>query len=225
MNSNFIKFVDRPESSLFGIDEYKSIAHGKYLTKFQTFPMQKDPLTLEIYRSLLEDKQFSTIIEFGSLYGSSAAWMAYHSPKSKILSLDINQEAIKNEFKTISNIDFKHFDAFKHDQLKSLIEDLPKPWLIVEDCHQNVLGLLNTCYPYLCNGDYIIIEDTNPLGPEQPMIDDTPYVPFGNVKLDIAENFGKNEHIYVDSYYCDRFGLNCSNQWNSIFCYNDLVCS
>ena len=196
MKVRLVPFENRPRSSVFSVDEYKYIAYGKYLTKFKSFPMQKDPLTLEIYRSLLNDKKFGSIIEFGTLYGSSAAWMAHHSPDSKILSLDIDQNKIAKEFKDISNIEFKYFDAFNHDQLDSMIQDLPKPWLIVEDCHQNVLNLLNTCYKYFKTDDYVIIEDTNPLGPAKPLINGEPYVEFGDEKLNIAREFGKKSRYF-----------------------------
>lgn len=186
--------------------------------------MQKDPFTMEIYRSLVLEKKFSTIIEFGSLYGSSAAWLSDISPLSEVISLDINQDLIADEFKKQKNLRFEFFDAFcPQNTLKNILETSKKPLLIIEDCHQNVNKLLEICYEFLEDGDYVIIEDTNPLGPARPIKDKTSkYVPFGDIKLEYAEEFGRKKNIYVDSFYCDRFGLNCSNQWNSFFCFTRI---
>tara|TARA_Y100000389_G_C17438850_1_gene507293 strand:+ start:409 stop:1122 length:714 start_codon:yes stop_codon:yes gene_type:complete len=225
--SELINISERSDVSVLTLDNYKNLCKGKYKTKYCGVPMQKDPYTMEILRTLCDDKKFGTIIEFGSLYGSSAGWFSSICENAQIYSFDIKPENVNDIFKNNEKIKFLYFNANDIDSFpfENIIES-PKPWLIVEDCHVNVLGILKMIYPSLSNGDYIVIEDTNPLGPSTAMVsEDMEYIPYGTEKLEIAKEFGKNHFIYVDTKYCDRFGLNSSNQWNSIFAFHRPITS
>ena len=104
--------------------------------------------------------------------------------------------------------------------------DFPHPWLVIEDCHVNVTALCHCYDKYLLPGDYLFVEDTNPMAPDAPlaldgsgkMVDGRDYQEFGMEKHDAVDKFlsETSSDYKVDSFYTDLFGYNASNQWNSI---------
>ncbi len=99
--------------------------------------------------------------------------------------------------------------------------ELPHPWLLIEDSHVNLVGILEYFHQNgFRSGDYLIVEDTS-----QSMWDywrenwdDASEVEEGVRKLTDLRNWLKNhEHEYlVDTYYQDMYGYNGSKNWNSI---------
>ena len=90
-------------------------------------------------------------------------------------------------------------------------QTLPHPWFINEDVHVNVVGLLEYFDEFMEPGDYLLVEDTNPIKPTklgQGLIKNLGYDPLGNEKLEQVTMFMKDRsHCYlVDQYYNDFFG-------------------
>jgi len=48
---------------------------------------------------------------------------------------------------------------------ESFVKDLPHPWLVIEDAHENIDGVLEHLLQYMQTGDYFIVEDTSHLLP------------------------------------------------------------
>ena len=46
-----------------------------------------------------------------------------------------------------------------------LTQNLPHPWVVIDDAHINVVGVWEHLHRFTRPGDYYIMEDTNPLGP------------------------------------------------------------
>ena len=91
-------------------------------------------------------------------------------------------------------------------------QTLPHPWFITEDVHINIVEVLKYFDKFTEPGDYICVEDTNPLAPNQPgqgLIKELGYTPFGHSKLDKLKEFMKthSERYLVDQLYTDLFGL------------------
>ena len=214
----FVRVFDRLDKSIFTVDQTKEIARGKYKTTYKGVSMQKDPLSLEVYRAMFEEIGFQTVIEFGAFKGASAAYFN-NINDAHVFSFDIDSERVDEKFKNLSNVEFHQFDANELTTLPwSILVSCPKPWIIIEDCHVNCVALLNEVKKYTSPGDYFVIEDTNPQGPNEPWTDESkPYIEYGRIKLNMAYEFGNANDLMIDTKYCDRFGYNCSNQWNSIF--------
>ena len=77
--------------------------------------------------------------------------------------------------------------------------------------HINIVEVLKYFDKFTEPGDYICVEDTNPLAPNQPgqgLIKELGYTPFGHSKLDKLKEFMKthSERYLVDQLYTDLFG-------------------
>ena len=71
----------------------------------------------------------------------------------------------------------------------------------------------------MCEGDYIIVEDTSADAPAQAGMggegDALDYERYGNHKLELVQEFcARNTNYKVDSKYCDMFGFNATWNWN-----------
>ena len=88
---------------------------------------------------------------------------------------------------------------------------MPHPWFVTEDSHVNMLGVLEYFDNFTEPGDYICVEDTNPLFAPQGSQELSKQMAFEHVgveKLKTLKTFMKNRsHRYVvDQRYTDFFG-------------------
>tara|TARA_Y100000816_G_C26082150_1_gene570469 strand:+ start:943 stop:1707 length:765 start_codon:yes stop_codon:yes gene_type:complete len=232
----FVNYNEREIKSDIYSDTIKNVSMGKYKIKWKNIDLMKDPLSLICYQQLLNDIPFKTIFELGTYEGGSALWfhdiMTLLCKDFKIYSFDIDSSLLKTE--SNNNMKFNNLDVnslndkttfFLNDNTLNTYDDVilkyPKPWLVIEDCHVNVVDSLSHFAKYATAGDYIVVEDTNPLGPKYSCMTHETYTSFGEKKLLEVEKF---VNVYpkfkVDSYYTDLFGYNSTWQWNSILCHN-----
>ena len=159
--------------------------------KWKDLTLMKDPMTLSIYLQLIQNLKPKTIVEFGTYDGGSALWMydmcRALDLKTKIITVDIIDFKFPHK-----EIEFLHQDVhnFKIEDLK----DIESPLLVIEDCHENTLNLLNMFGTIMKKGDFFIIEDT---------IDPLKYPILKSVDKQIFKN---------NNYYSDFWGHN--NSWN-----------
>ena len=224
------EFELRINSSDVPLALYKSISYGKYKNKWCGVDMMKDPLSMGVYNALVSDQKFGTIFELGTYKGASAHWFhtiaKQYNENVLTYSFDINDPsfAVDCKFLDVPNLHYVQMDAintYKDIFSSTFLKDKPKPWLIIEDCHVNIINVLSYLDIYLTKGDYIVIEDTNPLGPYKPITsDDEPFFSFGMKKMNETKEFIKKvkftSNYIVDTTYCDLYGYNCSWQWNSV---------
>ncbi len=156
---------------------------------------------LAIYQMILWELKPKTIIEIGSGTGGSAMWMSdltrAYGLQSKIISLDIESPSFK-----YSNVKFIEGDCYKIESaLKGkLLDNLEHPFLVIEDAHVNVCGVLKFLDQFLMPNDYLIVEDSEE-------------------KYEAISCFlkDKKSSYLVDTRYCDFFGRNVTCSHNSIF--------
>jgi cephalosporin hydroxylase len=161
----------------------------------------KTVFDLAIYQMLMWELKPKTIIELGSGTGGSAVWMSdlmtAYDLDYKIISVDIIRPTIQYK-----NVTFVKGDAYEIETALSpqMLEQLPHPWLVIEDAHANVYGVLNYLHGFLKQGDYLNIEDS------------------GAKQEDITAFLDNNKGSYtVDTLYCDFFGRNMTCSPDSIF--------
>jgi cephalosporin hydroxylase len=173
-----------------------------------------------LYPMIIQEIKPLTIIELGSGNGSSAIWM---NDICKSINLDtiiysleihdIKKKLKENKMiKSLLDIHFINGDAYKIEKYfpSELLNILPHPWLIIEDCHHNTFNIMNYFHNFLKKDDYMIIEDPDEI--------DT-----GNKELEglsIIKFMQKHAQNYVvDVKYCDFFGKNNCSFPDSIFKY------
>lgn len=165
-------------------------------------PLFKTVYDAMMYPTLIAELGPRAIIELGSGSGGSALWFADIASASKltasIVSVDINPVELSDE-----RVDFIQGDL--HDirgVLGAVAPSLPHPWLVIEDAHVNVSGVLRFFDQVFGPGDYLVIEDSLPKRPE------------------MTEFLQSSVRSYaLDAKYTDMFGENCTCAIDSI-----LVC-
>jgi cephalosporin hydroxylase len=163
----------------------------------------KSPMDLALYSMLIWEQKPATILEFGSLQGGSALWLADQLQTQlgggAVHSFDINPESVSPRAQH-PLVTFHRADMRRPETLDAgLLRALPHPWLVIDDAHVNVLNALDWVGQFLTTGDYYIIED---------VVAGLPPDELG--RLLAAQN------MLVDAFYCDNFGYNCTispNGW------------
>ncbi|XP_031562431.1 uncharacterized protein LOC116298193 [Actinia tenebrosa] len=220
------KLEDRTDKSAYTLDAWKSICFGKYKTRWRGCILMKSPFIIVTYQQLFWDVKPRTVLEFGANSGGSAVWMAdtlqMFGCKSHVYSVDIDLGLLEPLAREKRNdLTFLQGDCneiqktFPPEMLKSL----PHPWFVSEDSHVNVVGVLDYIDQFTEPGDYMAIEDTNPLIPTASgasLFDDVKYEEWGREKLEHVEAFMKKHptRYLIDKEYTDFFGYNGSEIMN-----------
>lgn len=225
----------REDRSAYSIEMMKLLYRGKYTVRYRGSAVLKNPIDQTTLFELLQVVKPATVIELGTFNGGSTLLIDDVLSKARdeysIYSMDINnsmreKSVDKNVSKNVSFIQGSSYDIETKFPL-DFLEAVPRPLLLLEDCHRNVLGVLEHFHKVLKQGDYIVVEDTCPIAPKYTWVGEE----FDNYKaisptwepLDGDENlnlvrkyFTEQEAFYaVDSYFCDLFGYNSTAHWNA----------
>ncbi|MGH1386747.1 CmcI family methyltransferase [Kordia sp.] len=192
-----VNFLKKP-----GRDAMFTMSQGRFeCLKWKDEILFKTVYDLAMYQMLMWELKPRTIIEIGSGTGGSAVWMAdlmkSYGVESKIISFDIIAPQIKYNDVTFLQGDCNEIEKVMKTKI---LEKMPHPWLIVEDAHVNVYGVLQHFHSLMKEGDYLIVEDSES-------------------KQDEIDRFLKDtdESYLVDAEYCDFFGHNVTCSFDSIF--------
>ena len=165
-------------------------------------PLFKTVYDFSLMTMMLWEVKPKTIIELGSGTGASAIWMAdlgkSFALNCQVLSMDINKPELEAEGVVFIKGDCNTIDDYFP---KSILDELPHPWIVIEDAHVNLQGVINHFTPYLRVGDYLIIEDSR--------VD----------KMDILQKWASenSKKFKVDTKYTDFYGRNATCSPDSIF--------
>lgn len=169
--------------------------------RWRGLPLFKTVYDFAIYPMLIWELQPKTIIELGSGSGASALWMAdllqAFGLKGKVVSIDIKRPEV-----THPRVRFLRGDCERIAEVLPVMEmiGLGHPWLVVEDAHVNVLGVLRHLHPQLRHGDYLVVEDSS--------------IKSQALTRFLAETPGAYK---IDTRYTDFFGQNATAAFDSIF--------
>ena len=168
--------------------------------QWKGMPLFKTVYDFSIYTMLLWTLRPGTVIELGSGTGASAIWLAdlmkMFGISSTVYSVDVKKPEVQHD-----NISFIQGDCraihnvFEDDFLRNA----PHPWMLVEDAHVNVHGVLSHFHSYVKQGDYVVVEDS------------------AGKQDEIGRFLEQEPHCYkVDTYYTDFFGRNVTCAQDSI---------
>lgn len=220
---------DRSDTSL---QDLKVKLTGKYFMQHRGCALLKSGHYQAILNEVFWYLRPATIIELGTYSGGNAIWMADKlrvlEVDCQIYSMDINPSLIEPRAKEIkpTNVTFLEGDNYKIEKTfpSSLLQAMPHPWLVLEDAHENVSGVMEHFLQHMKTGDYFIVEDTSPLVCSKWSVgrmymqefEDAAYEETGPVLLNELKEFLKkhDEHCKVDSFFTDFFGYNCTDHWH-----------
>ncbi|XP_015756220.1 PREDICTED: rhamnosyl O-methyltransferase-like [Acropora digitifera] len=223
--ARYVQFKDRRLSGDMSLETMLNSSHGKFLTSWRGVPLMKDCFDLIITQQLLWDLKPQTVIELGAYKGGSALWTAdivkAYRFKSRIISVDINLSMLCPLARECPDVTYIEGDVNEIEKClpEELLKTLPHPWFINEDVHVNVVGVLEYLDKFMESGDYLLVEDTNPIKPTyigQGLVKELGYDPLGNEKLEQVKMFMKDrsDRYLVDQYYNDFFGYNVTHNSN-----------
>lgn len=209
LQGRFVEFSKRFHPTWRGLRSYGDIgilelAFSQGIEEcmhWKGFPLFKTVFDFSLYTMLLWELKPKTIVEIGSGTGASAIWLAdlmqSFNLDSKVYSIDLNKPTLQHQ-----NVVFMQGDCWKIEQVftEEMLKQAPHPWLVIEDAHVNVNGVLRYFHQYLQQSDYLVIEDSDRKRSE--------------IRRFLAEYPGCYK---VDTHYTDFFGRNATCAPDSIF--------
>lgn len=163
-------------------------------------PLFKTVFDFALVPMMLWDLRPATVIELGSGNGASALWMADlmagFGIDAQVYSLDLEARRIAHDRVTFMAGDC---NAIADALTAEFLNPLAHPWLVVEDAHVNVPGVLAHFHPFLAAGDVLYVEDSL------------------TKRRDLARFTAEFAGAYkVDTRYTDFFGRNATCAVDSI---------
>ncbi len=168
--------------------------------RWKGYSLYKSVFDLGIYQELLQALRPATLIEIGAGDGGSALWFADLLQglgiEAQVYSMDLRIPRLDDPRITFIEGDCNEIGkAFTGLPL----ERWPRPWLVIEDAHVNVTGVLAFLGELLEGGDYLVVEDS------------------GGKDNDIGRFLLPRRDDYrVDTRYTDLFGHNATSCIDSV---------
>ena len=168
--------------------------------QWKGMPLFKTAYDFSIYTMMLWALRPATIIELGSGAGASAIWLADLATTfgidSTVYSVDLKRPDAHHDGVTFIEGDCARIDIILDEEA---LRAAAHPWLIIEDAHVNVYGVLRHFHSYVVPGDYVVVEDS------------------AGKQDDIRRFLTERPGAYnVDTQYTDFFGRNVTCAPDSI---------
>ena len=131
----------------------------KDVMRWKGLPLYKSVYDFSLISMILWKLKPRTIFETGSGEGTSALWMAdlceiYDNEDCNIYSVDLEPPNQSH-----SRISFIEGDSNDIDKIFPDLSIYPHPWLVLEDAHTNITGIVKLFSNAMEKGDHLIIED------------------------------------------------------------------
>ena len=210
------------------VEACKANSKGRFFVTYKGCNLISSPEDFVLYHQLFYYLRPKTVIELGTCEGGSAIWFGDQLKLlgiegGHVYSMDIDPSLLSEGAKKLNpdNVTFLTGDCNEIEKTftPEMLSKLPHPWAIIDDAHVNMNGTLGHLHHYLEEGDYIVVEDTNPYIPRDigvlaTMFDTVPLA--GTQKLEKLKAFlRKYDDFYaVDSFFTDFYGYNCSWMWH-----------
>ncbi len=178
--------------------------------EWRGLPLGKTCYDICIYQQMIQDLQPRSVIELGTGLGASALFLADTCRSigvpAKVVTLDRNADAVSEQVFDDESIEFIAGDVKDISELLTVekLTGLPHPWLIIEDCHVHLQGIIDHLFPLMAADDYLVIEDIG-------------HQPGGGRIIRKAIESLPAKSLMVDTFYTDLFGRNATCSPDSIF--------
>jgi cephalosporin hydroxylase len=210
----FVEFSQREKSQAhydqrfgteFGTEVFLTCQGAPSLMQWRGLPLMKNVFDFAMYPALIAELRPPTIVEIGSGSGASALWLADNLAQcgidGHVHSVDLVKAVIDHP-----RVSFYQGDCRQPSRLfnEELLRSAPRPFLAIEDAHQNVRGVLEHMHKFLSAGDYLVVEDSD-------------------VKRDAIRAFldAHPGSYLVDTKFTDNFGRNATCAADAIFLRTD----
>ena len=224
----FQSIHEREDRCDMPVEACKANSKGRHFVTYRGCNLISSPEDYVLYHQLFYYLRPKTVIELGTCEGGSAIWFGDQLQLlgiqgGHVYSMDIDPSLLGEGAKKLNpdNVTFLQGDCNKIEKTLTpeMLFKLPHPWAVIEDAHVNIEGTLGHLHHYLEEGDYIVVEDTNPYIPRDLGVMATAFdtIPLaGTDKLEELKAFlHKYDDLYaVDSFFTDFYGYNCSWMWH-----------
>jgi cephalosporin hydroxylase len=168
--------------------------------RWRGLPLFKTVYDFALYPMLVHELRPRTVIELGSGTGASALWLAdvlvMQGTGAQVHSLDVTPPDVTHERVRFIQGDCRAIEAALPP---ASLAGLAHPWLVIEDAHVNVHGVLAYLHEHAAGGDYVIVEDS------------------AGKQEELAQFLSARPGCYrVDTRYTDFFGRNATCAQDSI---------
>ena len=226
-SDRFVKISEREDRCDIPVESWQTLLTNTYLQTWKGILLNKGVTEIGIYPMILHEIKPKTIIEIGAFNGGSAVWLADNlemfGVDGSVYSIDIDLSLLDEKAKDNPRVNFLEGDCNNLNAVlpKKMLEKLPHPWLVIEDAHVNLLGVVEYFHHNgLTSRDYLIVEDTSQFMWDywSDNWDDKEENAKGRQKMsDLRAWLLEHENEYlIDTYYQDIYGYNGSKNWNSI---------
>lgn len=169
-------------------------------------PLFKSVFDFAVYTMMLADVRPRTLFEIGAGTGASASWLSdvvrSQELDARIYSFDLVRPAVVADGVVFIEGDCNEIASALSTEV---LDSAPHPWVVIEDAHVNVLGVLEHFDLALREGDYLVVEDSKDKRPELTAFCER-----------------HPDRYRVDTHYTDFFGKNCTTAHDSILrCMTD----
>jgi cephalosporin hydroxylase len=168
--------------------------------KWKGQPMMKTTWDFALSAIMVQELRPKTIIELGTASGASAIWYADLQSAANLVPnvITLDRAQPQQSYKGVRFLqgDTQHIEHYLSEEI---LMDQPHPWLVFEDAHCNIGGILRYFDIFFVKGDYLLIEDVDAERELLPFLSD-------------------RESYKVDTRYTDYFGHNTTCAADQIFC-------
>lgn len=224
--SRFVPIEQRSDVCDIAVPLWREMSANYENVRWRGVFIEKGPFQLAAIPLLLQNEAIQSVIELGAQSGGSAMWLADQlallNRGGTVLSMDIDLSLLDPRAVDHPGVRFIQGDCrnIERDLTKDILDELPHPWLVLEDAHVNLSGILDHLHGCgMRTGDYLIVEDTN-LDMCKAWMDwsDPDYIANMANKLAVLRTWLARVpgQYTVDTLYQDLFGYNVSKSWNSI---------
>ncbi|MDQ4146775.1 MAG: hypothetical protein M3120_03640, partial [Pseudomonadota bacterium] len=166
-------------------------------------PMMRTVWDFALSAIMVQEVRPQTIIELGTASGASAIWYAdlqrLHDLTPRVITMDVRPPSLQFQYEGVTFLKGDS-NAIEKALSPTLLKEQPHPWIVIEDSHVNISGILEYLHGSFQAGDYIVIED----------------VDVEDLLVDFLSKH--KEHYLVDARYTDFFGHNATCAADQILC-------